>query len=59
MGIVRYIIITEDGGIYKADKITQDEKNAVSDGILDVIDVRSMIQLGPDDEWAFIEAWKG
>ena len=32
-----YILISEDGQIYRADTITEDDENAVGAGILDVV----------------------
>ena len=57
---MRYIIICEDGAVYKADKVTESDFNASNDGILLIIDPKNMvIHEGPEnDSWAELTEWE-
>jgi hypothetical protein len=37
-----YIVIFEDGGVYKASEITAEDKQGADDGYLDIIDCSTM-----------------
>ena len=39
-----YLIITEDNSLYKTDEITEDDKSACDDGLIQIVDVGSMVE---------------
>lgn len=53
---MKYIVIMEDGGVYKTNVITDDDKNACDDGILSVIDTDAM-KTYYETEWHDLELW--
>ena len=55
---MKYIMIMEDGTIFKSDTITRDDKDACDNGILDVIDTDTMQQYY-EDIWVDITVWGG
>ena len=52
-----YLMIPEDGQIFKAKDITNDDMNASDDGILDIIDIDDMSQYH-GGEWHILENWE-
>ncbi len=55
---MRYIIIHESGDVFKADKITDEDKNACDDGIIEIIDCNEF-KTYYHGEWHEIEEWGG
>ena len=59
---MKYIIIFEDGQIYKANELSKDTLKGCHDGVLDVIDITSLQCLVMSDDlevlaWDEIKAW--
>lgn len=54
-----YIIIAEDGTIYKTDIITNSERDAVADGVLNVLRIlpSGVTELAPNWLWEVVPAW--
>ena len=52
-----YLIITEDNSLYKTDKITEDDKSANDDGLIQIVDVGSMSEYYMG-EWTRILMWE-
>jgi hypothetical protein len=54
-----YIMITEDWNVYKSEKITSEDKEAVENGYLDVIDITD--PANPTrfngDVWQSVDVW--
>lgn len=53
---MRYIIIFEDGTVYKADKVTEEDKQACDNGIISVIDTENMKEYY-DGQWLELNTW--
>ncbi len=54
---MRYIIIDETGEVYKTNKITDEDKNACDDGLLDIIDCKEFKSYY-QREWHEIQKWE-
>ena len=52
-----YLLITEDCQVYKVDEITADDLEAVSDGLMDIIDISKMANpmIYFDGKWIPVE----
>lgn len=50
-----YLFITEDGEIFKSETVSESDKKASDDGILDIIDTDNLTTYlnHQDDEWEF------
>ena len=53
---MRYIMIMEDGSVFKADKVTDSDKEAVDIGILSIIDTKTMTEYY-QNSWSPIPEW--
>ena len=54
--MVQYIMIMEGGEIYKSKTLTEDDKTSADNGILDIIDIKTMKQYY-EGEWHEMQVW--
>ncbi len=63
MSEYRYIMIMEDGTLYKSPEITDDEKIACRDGYISIIDVSIMKEyhesIDSEEKWVDLKSWSG
>ncbi len=52
----KYIIITDDGNIFKSHDLTEDELSACDDGSLVIIDIEKM-KYYFDSKWVSLDSW--
>ena len=55
-GKMRYLFITEEGGCYQGDVVTDNDKLAADNGILTIIDATDMKDYYKG-EWKELESW--
>lgn len=54
-----YIITTEFGDVFYAEKVGQTELEDCEDGGIDIVDVENLTRyIGGDDGWMKLEAWE-
>lgn len=52
-----YILISEDGEVFKCEKLTEDDFNAADGGILNIIDVSGDPDEYYDGKWTGVKQW--
>lgn len=55
---MRYLIIDEVSEVFKSESFTEDEVDAVEDGLLQIIDTKAMKQLDLNNKWIDIKEWE-
>ena len=51
-----YIIVFEDGQVFQAIELTDEDYNACNDGIIDIINPNNCTRF-QDDEWVPLKVW--